>query len=368
MSPLKNLKICFLAGTLGKGGAERQLYYNIKALKELDAEVYVLSLDKNGYWKEKIEALDVKVIFVGNSKIRLIRLIITTSHLFYISPNIIQSQHFYTNIYAWIAASILRKISIGAVRNKFSEENKELKSKFFKNLNLFGLDYIFINSKSAYKEVKNNKKIHSYCLHYPNVIDTNEFSIKNNNYNNDKTNILFVGSLVRRKRPDVFIKIISNLVKTGNDNIHGILCGDGPEYYKLKSQAKYLGLDTDYISFKGEISNMNEIYAQADILLVTSEFEGTSNVVLEAMCSGVPVISNKVGDVPYIIQSEKTGIIINSTNDIVEFTNRVNLLLNDRQFSKVISKNAHKYVTSKFSFYNLPKRLIKCYGNILRIK
>ena len=146
MSPLKNLKICFLAGTLGKGGAERQLYYNIKALKELDAEVYVLSLDKNGYWKEKIEALDVKVIFVGNSKIRLIRLIITTSHLFYISPNIIQSQHFYTNIYAWIAASILRKISIGAVRNKFSEENKELKSKFFKNLNLFGLDYIYFLS------------------------------------------------------------------------------------------------------------------------------------------------------------------------------------------------------------------------------
>src|SRR5437868_4062131 len=64
---LSKQKICFLAGTLGQGGAERQLFYILRALSESGAEVRLLSLTQGEFWQEKIEALGVKVIWVGQS-------------------------------------------------------------------------------------------------------------------------------------------------------------------------------------------------------------------------------------------------------------------------------------------------------------
>src|SRR6266566_5056505 len=99
MRELRGLKVCFLAGTLGQGGAERQLFYMLTALKHSGALPRVLSLTEGEHWHERIESLGVPVTWVGQSRFRLERLRKIVEELKRDPPDIFQSQHFFANIY-----------------------------------------------------------------------------------------------------------------------------------------------------------------------------------------------------------------------------------------------------------------------------
>ena len=58
------------------------------------------------------------------------------------------------------------------------------------------------------------------------------------------------------------------------------------------------------------VQDMRQIYDQADILVLTSDFEGTPNVVLEAMASGLPVVGTRVGGVPEVVRHGETGYLV----------------------------------------------------------
>ncbi len=53
MTSLSHLYICFLAGTLGQGGAERQLFYMLRGLKEQGADIKVFCLTKGEHYRKK---------------------------------------------------------------------------------------------------------------------------------------------------------------------------------------------------------------------------------------------------------------------------------------------------------------------------
>src|SRR5882757_606381 len=74
ISSLSKLKLCFLAGTLEHGGAERQLFYILQALCQAGATPRLLSLDQGEFWEETIKALGVCVSWVGDRPSRLTRL------------------------------------------------------------------------------------------------------------------------------------------------------------------------------------------------------------------------------------------------------------------------------------------------------
>src|SRR5437867_9101972 len=101
---LRGSKICFIAGTLGQGGAERQLFYVVRMLARLGAEVRVLCLTEREFWEKKIIAAGVAVTYVGRSKSRLLRLARMAAALRRFRPDVVQSQHFYTNLYSALSA------------------------------------------------------------------------------------------------------------------------------------------------------------------------------------------------------------------------------------------------------------------------
>jgi glycosyltransferase involved in cell wall biosynthesis len=91
-------------------------------------------------------------------------------------------------------------------------------------------------------------------------------------------------------------------VRARSHDTHLVIVGDGPEAAGLKRHAAALGI-TDAITFAGSVSHAEtpEFYRAADVFALSSDFDNSPNVVLEAMASGLPVVTTDVGGVRELV-------------------------------------------------------------------
>ncbi len=89
------------------------------------------------------------------------------------------------------------------------------------------------------------------------------------------------------------------------------IAGSGPEEASLRALAAELGLQ-DRVHFAGSLDRnaIAALYGQADLLLNPSLADNMPNSVLEAMASGVPVVSSHVGGLPYMLRDGETGLLV----------------------------------------------------------
>ena len=94
------------------------------------------------------------------------------------------------------------------------------------------------------------------------------------------------------------------------------IAGSGPERQALETLAGRLGIG-DAITFTGRIDRdaIAELYRGADIALNPTRVDNMPNSVLEAMASGLPVVSTNVGGVPYMLEHERTGLLVPAGDD-----------------------------------------------------
>ena len=358
MPDLEDLKICFVAGTLGQGGAERQLFNIIKALRLVGNCPSVLCLTQGEFWEEKIRELGVPVKWVGQSPSRLVRLACIAKTVRHQRPDILQSQHFYTNLYVALTAQLLALPAIGAIQNDVFSEVKVF-GKIAGSLSLYIPRLIAANSRRAIKNAVILKVPASRLCFLPNAVDCAAFRPANNK--EDKTiQLLAVGRLVEQKRMDRFVSVVARLQSQSTVPIRGIIAGSGPQKDALQAQAQRLGLLPDRLEFRGLVSDMASLYQQADIMVLTSDWEGSPNVVLEAMASGLPVVATCVGGVPDIVLAGQTGYIADP-KDEESIVKHLHTLANDTDLRHQMGKNARKFVEDNHSLEQLPIHLEKLY-------
>jgi glycosyltransferase involved in cell wall biosynthesis len=105
---------------------------------------------------------------------------------------------------------------------------------------------------------------------------------------------------------------------------------------------------------------MPSIYRQATIFVLTSEHEGTPNVLLEAMAAGLPVVATNVGGVPEIVQRGRTGFLAAEDNmdELVKITGE---LVQNSSLRTEIGARARSYVEQTHSVHRLPVYLADLY-------
>ena len=90
---------------------------------------------------------------------------------------------------------------------------------------------------------------------------------------------------------------------------HLVLIGDGVLRPRLESQVEALGLSRQ-IHFLGLRTDIPDTLGAMDVFVLSSDFEGNPLCVMEAMASGLPIISTAVGGVPALLESGKQGLLV----------------------------------------------------------
>lgn len=90
-----------------------------------------------------------------------------------------------------------------------------------------------------------------------------------------------------------------------------LVAGSGPERTNLERLTNELGI-RDQVHFTGRLDpeEMAKLYRTADIVLNPSSADNMPNSLLEAMASGVPVVSTNVGGIPFMLEDRRTGMLV----------------------------------------------------------
>lgn len=358
----KDLKLCFLAGTLGRGGAERQLVYMLRALKTAGIETRVLCLTKGEPLEEEIRAMGIQVTWVGASRWRPIRLYRIIKELRREPAHIVQSAHFYTNLYVAVAGRLLGMKSIGAVRNDLTSELKGHGVMGWGQLHL--TLHLITNSELARRRAIDEGIKPEQIAVVPNVVD----AIGANGAIGNGTGavrILFAARLTDQKRPDRFLRALQKIAESRPDlNFKGTIVGDGPLRPGLEELADSLCLRPKYLEFLGELADSKPAYDKSDLVVLTSDWEGTPNVLLEAMSRGLPVVATDVGGVSELVSNGENGLLV-ETHDVDSVANSIITLIESPQLRTRMGAFGRHVALEKHSPRRLAERLISVYEKAL---
>jgi glycosyltransferase involved in cell wall biosynthesis len=121
--------------------------------------------------------------------------------------------------------------------------------------------------------------------------------------------LLFAGRLDQQKDPALLISAFAAVrARDGLANAQLLIAGDGPMRGEVEQAAYDMGV-VGGTHFLGAITQhrLAELMPAADVFVLPSAYEGMPFVVLEALASGLPVTSTRVGDVPRLIDHQSTG-------------------------------------------------------------
>lgn len=176
-------------------------------------------------------------------------------------------------------------------------------------------------------------------------INTNRFRSSSEKQTYD---CIMTGRLVEIKRMDIFLQAIKIITDTIPD-FKALIIGDGPMLNNLKKLAGDLGIEKNinFAGFKDDIENWLFI---SKIFVLTSDSEGLSLSMMEAMTCGLPAIVSDVGDLGDLVENGVNGYLVPRRRPEL-FAERILELLSDEKkleaFSTAASQSASRYSMQK---------------------
>jgi glycosyltransferase involved in cell wall biosynthesis len=116
-----------------------------------------------------------------------------------------------------------------------------------------------------------------------------------------------VGRLVREKNQRALVTAMAPLLSS---TVRLIIVGDGPERAALQRAVADLGERAPFVQLLGGRGDVPRLYAAFDVFTLSSDSEGLPLVIVEAMASGLPVVSTAVGGIPAIVVENVTGALV----------------------------------------------------------
>ena len=338
------MKITLLIGSLAGGGAERVVCNLANYLADKGHEITVLTVsDKQTY---KINDNVRHVVLYGESDSKLPHQIINIIRLYRMNRYFRKENAdvyitFLPKLTKFILAQrrfikcpiiLAERADPGTFCNK-SEKNRKMFKKYYPHAD----GYIFQteDARDYYKaqgiDVKNSVVI-------PNAINT-EF-IRPQYKGERRKAIVGAGRLTKQKNFSLLIRAFSEVSKKYPDYTLEIY-GEGPLKSGLINEAQALGI-AEKVKFQGYVKNLGDRIQDATLFVLSSDFEGMPNALMEAMALGLPVISTDcpAGGSKFLIKNKKNGLLV-PTNDVNAMIDAISYILKNSKETKKMAQLAH---------------------------
>ncbi|HEX8948309.1 MAG TPA: glycosyltransferase family 4 protein [Dissulfurispiraceae bacterium] len=177
-----------------------------------------------------------------------------------------------------------------------------------------------------------------------------------------------VGRLVPIKGHKFFLEAARSVIdarcgRSGAQPVRFVVVGDGELRAELEEYAHKLGISGQVI-FTGFRSDLPEIYADTDIVVLSSLNEGTPVSLIEAMASGKPVVATRVGGVPDLVADGTAGILV-PAGDSGALADAVAKLIEHPELRVRMGEEGRNAVFPKYDIGNLVSRLDLLYGTLI---
>jgi len=315
MPKANNKKICIVAHSLGKGGAERCSGLLSQMLYDVGFDVHIVSVINDiefpfkgkllnlGEFKEKNDSA-----FGRLKRLRVLKAYLKTHNFDYVIDNRARIgflKEFIISRFIYNSKKTIYCI------HSFKTDNYINSNRFFGRL-IYANAYKIVGvSKAIAKKVKKDYNLKNVTSIY-NAITISEET--NSNLETKDSYILFFGRL------DDDVKNISLLLegysksKLPNHHIKLKILGEGKDLEKLKKRTKDLNIASN-VQFLGHYPDPSTIVKTALFTVLTSRYEGFPRSIIESLALGIPVISVDCKSGPNeIIQNNYNGILIENHN------------------------------------------------------
>lgn len=195
----------------------------------------------------------------------------------------------------------------------------------------------------------------------PNGIDSEIFHARQDQKVSNPIKALTVCRLISRKRIDLLIKAVVEAKKMGLA-IQLNIAGEGNLTEQLKQLSVELGVDSEvkFLS-RVEADQMPQLYRDNDVFVMSSAHEGMSNAMLEAIASGLPIVTTRCEGVEELIAGN--GIVVDSP-DAGAIAMGIKKLADEPEVYKQMSLNAVEQA-QKFTWQGTAQQYFDCYSKIL---
>ena len=151
--------------------------------------------------------------------------------------------------------------------------------------------------------------------------------------------IVTAGRLMPQKNQKMMIEAFKEVLKKHPDH-QLVIYGEGPSREELENFAGELGIAGNVL-FPGNVTDIHERIKDAEMFVLSSDYEGMPNALIEAMCLGLPSVSTKVSCATDLIRDHENGILT-ELNSKKQLEDAMLELIDNKELAKKLAVNAAK--------------------------
>lgn len=341
------VSVLLIGDSLRYGGTEGQFVEVARGIERRDWDVHVTCLRAEGRLRPRLEDAGLRPWSCGPGSLRSPRLLsgvvrlaramrlrgITVSHSF----------DFYSNVLGVLAARLARVPVVIASQRDLGN----LRPPFQQRLHRWVLrraDAVTVNSPAIAARLIDQGTLPSpRVILIQNGIDLHRF--RPSSPAARPATVMTLGNLRPEKGHADFVEA-AGLVHERFPHAAFEVWGDGPLRRTLQAHINRLGLD-GVVALHGETSQPELVLGRAGIFVLPSRSEATSNVLLEAMATGLPVLATRVGGTPWVIEDEVSGLLV-PPGDPAALGKAIIRLLESPDFANALAERAISVVRDRY--------------------
>lgn len=375
------IKIVLFLNTTSFGGVEKHVVEIAETIDSAAYEPYIVCPDElSSLFKEMLPALHENIFAIPQLNITRPKTLFTFGALLRrLQPDILHCHLYNATRYGAPIAKIVGHtvvIETGHLVERWRTGYKKFVSNLLDSFLSLFVDRAIAVSSPVQEYFQKHKKyaakkvitLHNWCdLDYfsPEKFDpsTRLGHRKKENIPQDAPVIGIIGRLEEQKGHKYFFKILPKLIAEHPD-IHVLVIGEGSLEQDLRLMAAQSNIltNTHFLGFRSDIA---ELLAIIDILVLPSLFEGMPLTLIEASAMGVPMIASRVDGSSDVVVEGETGFLVEAQNT-GELRARLHTLITNPDLRRSMAKNAAQYAREKFDMKKQIVQLEDVYRSVVK--